>query len=258
MKRIFHHLTIPLLATAAVAFAAPGSAARSVESHHSWAHKRPKTVEIEDARLKIELNATDDDAGIQVFIDAEPWELMQIFDPKGKLIFQSKARGRLGRQGGTELFLESAEPDLSELPLAEFLRRFPEGEYRFSGRGLDGAKLVGTAALTHSLPEGPVLVSPLAGGDPVDPGNAIVVWEPVPDPVGSRIIGYQVLVVQPDSPFAAIPKIVLDVMMPASATSMLIPPGFLLPDTEYEWEVLAVEESGNQTLSSSFFRTVPW
>jgi hypothetical protein len=46
-------------------------------------------------------------------------------------------------------------------------------------------------------------------------------------------------------------------MMPATATSLTVPAGFLLPDTEYEWEVLAIEASGNQTLSSSFFTTAP-
>ena len=34
-----------------------------------------------------------------------------------------------------------------------------------------------------------------------------------------------------------------------------MPPGFLRPDTEYSWEVLAIEVSGNQTLSSATFMT---
>ena len=42
-------------------------------------------------------------------------------------------------------------------------------------------------------------------------------------------------------------------MMPPTATSLAVPPGFLLPGTEYEWEVLAIERGGNQTLSSSTF-----
>lgn len=74
------------------------------------------TVPLKDARLKIEANATDSDAGIQVFIDADPWKVMRIFDPSGKMIFESKPTGRLGLQGGTELFLESAEPEFSKLP----------------------------------------------------------------------------------------------------------------------------------------------
>ena len=222
-----------------------------------WAGLPQEVVEIADARLKFEINATDEDGGIQVFIDADAWRWIAIFDPDGKRMFQSIARGRFAEQGGTELFMESAEPEFGELSLEELLERFPEGEYRFKGRGLEGERLVGTATLTHDLPDGPVLVSPLEGGDPVDPNNAVVVWESVAPPNGSPIVAYQVLVVQLESPFPAVPKISLDVMMPATATSMVVPPGFLLPGTEYEWEVLAIESSGNQTLSSSFFSTAP-
>ena len=74
-------------------------------------------------------------------------------------------------------------------------------------------------------------------------------------PNGSPIIGYQVLVVRPDTGIDALPKVTLDVTMPADATSLAVPPGFLEPDTDYEWEVLAIESSGNQTLSSSTFTT---
>ena len=45
--------------------------------------------------------------------------------------------------------------------------------------------------------------------------------------------------------------------MPATATSLRIPPGFLQPGAEYEWEVLAIERGGNQTLSSATFTTAP-
>ena len=214
-------------------------------------------VEFSDARLKIEANATDGDAGLQVFIDSDPWNSINIFDPNGKLIFRSITRGRFGKQGGTELFLESAEPDFSELPVDEFLERFPEGSYLFTGKGLEGELYIGRAMLTHNIPEGPVLVSPLEGGALQDPNDTVVMWESVDPANGSPMIGYQVLVVQSDSSFPALPKIVLDVMMPATATSMAVPPGFLLPNTDYEWEVLAIEASGNQTLSSSFFRTAP-
>lgn len=221
----------------------------------SLAGDGPEIIEFSDARLKIEANATDGDAGIQVFIDADPWKWIAIFDSDGRKIFQSSTRGRFALQGGTELFLESAEPEFSELPFEEFLERFPEGEYGFRGRGLEREIYVGSTTLTHNIPDGPLLVSPVEGDGPVDPNNAVVMWEPVGAPNGSPIIAYQVLVVQLESDFDAIPKVALDIFMPASATSMAVPPGFLLPDTEYEWEVLAIEESGNQTLSSSFFTT---
>ena len=223
----------------------------------SAASDEDEIIALKDARLKIELNATSNDAGIQVFIDADPWKWMEIYDPYGKMIFRSTTQGRLAKQGGTELFLESAEPNFSQLTLEKFLERFPQGKYHFRGKGMAGETMVGNAMLTHNLPKGPTLVSPLPGQGLVDPNNAVIMWQPVAAPNGSPIVGYQVLVVQLQSNFPAIPKVTLDVMMPATATSMTVPRGFLSPDTEYEWEVLAIETSGNQTLSTSFFRTAP-
>lgn len=216
-----------------------------------------KVVPLKDARLKFEINATDKDGGVQVFIDADSWKHMSIFDPAGRRIFRSVTSGRMGKQGGTELFLESAEPPFSELPVAKLLERFPKGTYAVRGVGLGGERYVGSARLGHAIPDGPELVSPLAGSPPQDPDATTVAWKPVAPPPGSRIIAYQVLVVRPETGLPALPKVTLDVMMPPAATQMAIPPGFLRPGTEYEWEVLAIEEGGNQTLSSSTFRTAP-
>jgi hypothetical protein len=214
-------------------------------------------VKFKDARMKIETNDTDGDAGVQVFLDSEPWKWIEIYDPRGVRLFRSETAGIFAKQGGTELFLESGEPSFDEVPFEEFLARFPEGKYRFRGLGTEGERYVGTATLTHDVPDGPELVSPLEGGPLVDPDHAVVRWEPVEAPNGSPIIAYQVIIVQPDTGLAALPKITLDVMMPSSATSLAVPSGFLQRDTEYEWEVLSIESSGNQTLSSSFFRTSP-
>ena len=214
-------------------------------------------IPLKDARLKIEFNATDKDAGVQVFLDADPWQSMEIYDPYGVRIFRSVTRGRLGRQGGTELFLESAEPNFSELTLEKFLERFPEGEYQFVGLSVDGDRMAGTAKFTHNLPEAPVLVAP-ARNAVVDRNSALnVQWRTVPPPKGSPIVGYQVLVVKPDTGLTGLPKITLDVTMPPTATSMAVPSGFLLANSQYTWEVIAIEESGNQTLSVGTFRTMP-
>jgi hypothetical protein len=217
----------------------------------------PPSVQISDARLKFEINATALDGGIQVFLDADPWQTMNIYDPRGRLVFASATAGSIGANGGTELFLESGEPAFSELPLDELLERFPAGEYRFRGRGLDGERLIGSAVLTHDLPDGPHLVHPLENGARVDASNTVLMWERVAAPNGSAIIGYQVLVVQANTGLKALPKITLDVMMPPTATSMAVPAGFLKRGTQYEWEILAIEAGGNQTLSSAFFTTLP-
>jgi hypothetical protein len=212
-------------------------------------------VRLADARLKFEINATDGDGGIQVFLDGESWRRMSIFDPAGRRILTTMTEGRMGRQGGTELFLESSEPTFAQLSLARLLARFPAGTYTFRGTGLKDERYVGTARLTHDLPDAPKLVSPLEGDAPQDPGRTTLRWTGVKAPNGSPIIGYQVLVVQPETGLRSLPTRTLDVMMPPTARRLVVPRGFLRRGTEYEWEVLAIEHGGNQTLSAGTFRT---
>jgi hypothetical protein len=249
-----------VVAGAAVAGAAGGGAtqaapARPAEGAAPHAAPAANVVLLKDARLKFEINATDRDGGVQVFIDADSWQQMSIFDPAGRRIFRSTTSGRMAKQGGTELFLESAEPPFGRLPLARLLRRFPQGKYAFRGVGLAGERFVGSARLTHHIPDGPQLVSPLEGDPPQDADDTTVVWRKVAPPKGGRIIGYQVIVVRADPGPRALPNIALDVIMPPMATNLRVPPGFLRHGTEYEWEVLAIERSGNQTISSDTFTT---
>jgi hypothetical protein len=212
-------------------------------------------VQVKDARLKFEINATDGDGGVQLFVDADAWKRMSLFDPSGRRIFTSVTEGRMAKQGGTELFLESAEPPFAKLPIPRLLARWPAGAYRIRGEALDGKHYVGTARLTHDLPAGPKLVSPLERHGKQDPNGTVVRWKHVPPPNGSPIVAYQVLVVQPETGLRALPTVTLEVTMPPTATSMRVPAGFLRPGTDYEWEVLAIERGGNQTLSSATFRT---
>lgn len=233
--------------------ASPTTATRAADAATHGA----KIVRLKDARLKFEINATDGDGGVQVFIDADSWKQLSIFDPLGTEIFTTTTSGRMAKQGGTELFLESAEPPFTTLSVAALLRRFPKGRYAIRGVGLAGERYVGSAIMSHRLPAGPELVSPRAGSGPQPPNDTTVVWKAVAPPTGGAIVGYQVLVVRPDTGIRALPKVTLDVTMPPTATSLKVPAGFLQPNTEYEWEVLAIERGGNQTLSSSTFRTGP-
>ena len=50
-------------------------------------------------------------------------------------------------------------------------------------------------------------------------------------------------------------KFSLTMYLSPSVTSITLPDGFLEPGIAYKWEVLAIEESGNQTLSSGEFET---
>jgi hypothetical protein len=142
-----------LVASGSLAPSAVGQL-RSADTSVDQPQAVPRVVTLEDARLKFEINSTDGDGGVQLFIDAEEWKTMSIFDPQGNRIFSTETRGRLARFGGSELFLESGEPPFSELPLNRLLKQWPAGVYKFRGTGADGQLFRGSARLTHRLPPG--------------------------------------------------------------------------------------------------------
>ena len=210
------------------------------------AHAAAKPIRLDDATMIIEVNSTDRDAGLQVFLDGRRWTEMAVFAPNGRKILDVDATGRLNRFGLTELFSESHEPEFSELPLRKFKRRFPAGRYRFRGRTVNGRKLVGKARFSHATPAGPKLTSPAAGAT-VPEGNAVASWNPGPQPAGVDIVGYRVIVEREK------PLRVFNADLPASVTSIKIPKEFLQPGTEYKLEVQALAKSGNQTISERTF-----
>jgi hypothetical protein len=204
-------------------------------------------IPFDDATMIFEVNATDGDAGLQVFLDGEPWQSVEVRSPDGRKIFAVDGKGELRNLGLTELFSESNEPSFDDMPLEDILALFPEGNYRFSGKTVEGDRLSGTATLTHNIPAGPVVVSP-ADGAVVSPDDVVVMWEPVTEP-GIDITGFQVIVERED------PLRVFQVTLPPTATSVTVPSEFLETGTDYKVEVLAIEASGNQTISENSFAT---
>ncbi len=146
------------------------------------------------------------------------------------------------------------------MPIVDVLNRLPEGTYTFTADIVGGDESTLTATLSHNVPEGPVLTSPENEAEDVDPNNLIVSWEPVTTDLEGdaiNIVGYQVIVeedVEPVFP-AGFAQPVFSVYLPASATQVTVPAEFMKSESEYEYEVLAIEESGNQTLSSAEFET---
>jgi hypothetical protein len=208
-----------------------------------------------DARIIIEVNSTDEDAGIQLFLDGEAWQSVTLIGPDGRKLLDLVSRGRLERLGLTELFFETQEPSFDEVPLEEFLARVPAGPYRVVGTTIEGKRIVGTAILTHNIPAGPVVLAPRDGAV-VHPEDAVIVWLPVTRPRGIDIRGYQVIVERED------PRLLIfTVDLPATATSVRIPREFLESSAEegleLKFEVLAIEAGGNQTITEGFFETPP-
>ncbi|MFQ5526199.1 MAG: hypothetical protein ACE5GX_08040 [Thermoanaerobaculia bacterium] len=203
---------------------------------------------LDEAELRIEINSTDGDAGIHVILDGEGWDTMQMRGPNG-VEFSVAAENSVGFQGITEFFFESAEPSFEVQSLEELLELFPEGIYKFKGTTTEGRKLKGKARLTHALPEGPVLLSPV-DGEGIDPDNAVFSWQEVADPPGSEIVGYEIVVGCEEPAFVDfVAQVGPDV------TSLTVSPEILGQDgaADCKWEVLAIEESANQTISETEF-----
>ncbi len=207
------------------------------------------TVPLKFAKIYIEYNATANDLGFHISLDGEDWKSLKIFNPAGREVFRVAGSGRgFGRFGMTELFFEGAEPALTEVPREELLALFPEGQYRFVAKGVEGETQAGTATLTHNVPDGPTIVAP-ALDEVVDPDTLVVRWNPVTTPAGIQIAGYQVIVEKPDQ------SRTYTVNLGAGATSLSVPREFLDPGTHYLFEVLSIEVGGNQTLSEGSFST---
>jgi hypothetical protein len=211
----------------------------------STAGAKARTIPFADARLKIEVNATDGDAGLQLFLDGEPWRAVSLYHPNGRKLVDITAKGPLKNYGLTELFSESSEPSFDVFPLEKFKQLFPEGVYTFRGTTIDGTHLLSSARLTHDIPNGPRILRPRADAE-VPRGHVVVAWKPVPIP-GVEIVGYQVVVTREE------PLRVLSVDLPARARRLPVPAAFLQRGTEYKAEVLAIEAGGNQTLTEIAF-----
>jgi hypothetical protein len=232
-------------------FGAAAALTLTAAAPQTWAgadkKQEPAPVPFEATRLIIEFNSTDEDIGVQFFLDVDSWRVVRILNPRGQQIFKASAKENLLRQGGgTEMFLESSEPTLDELSLEEFFELFPEGTYRFIGRTPDGERLEGTAEFTHNIPAGPEIVIPTAGANDECaqdvPIPVVIAWNDVTTSIEGKpleIAEYEVIVGEN----------VFDVRL--EGTMVTVPSELLKPGTEYAFEVLAIEKGGNQTITET-------
>lgn len=240
-----------------VVMAAAAVAGMSLDAGRARAGSEDDELRFAKAKIYIEYNDTDEDVGVQVMLDGVPWRKLCILRPDEKRILNLTCERGLRRQGLSEFFFESSEPSLADVSLEEFLSRFPAGLYEFEGITIDGEEIEGEATLSHLIPEGPEITSPSADGDEppvVDPENFVVEWEPVTetingDPADLEIVRYQIIVDDGESGRR------FDITMPADATEVTVPPEFLSDTGLHKVEILAVDASGNQTITEMEFVT---
>ena len=204
---------------------------------HVWAEK------FEEARIYIEYNSTDNDLGFHVFLDGEDWKSLKIINPAGTTIFAVQGKAGYRQLGLTELFFEGAEPSLDDFPLQDLLALFPEGRYEFVGTTIEGDSITRNARLSHAVPSGPDVSAN------VDDDKVVIRWNTVDGPPPGFplknvvIVEYQVIVGS------------FEVTLPASENKVTLPREFVqtLEPGEHEFEVLAIDRSGNQTITSDSF-----
>ena len=196
-------------------------------------------VPFADAELFFELNATDDDLGLQLFVDSDDgWKRVRVLDPARREMLVFQTAGRLSRLGITELRFESAEPSPDEV-----LALFPPCEYRFRGKTVHGDYPTSSATLSHDFPAEPTFTP--ARGEVVDPRNTVVEW----NAPGAETV--EIIIEQDEL------EHVLDVTLSPDARRLRVPAQFLKPGMEYKIEVLSTGEHGNRIISESTFRTAP-
>ena len=216
-----------------------------------------------EANLFFELNDTDGDLGIHSLIDGEPWKSLEIEDPSERLMLSVLVSGRLGKQGLTELFFESAEPPFDELSPQQFFRRFPEGRYEIDATTLDGAELEATVRISHVMPGPPenVLLDGAPAAEDCDAvplpsvtEPVVISWDEVTEShpeIGKpgkpvEVEHYQ-LVVEREG-------LVLSVELPPDVTEFEVPAALTEPGDEIKFEILVrAAGSGNQTAIESCF-----
>ena len=223
-------------------------------------------IPFDEASIYFELNNTDGDLGIHALIDGDAWKYLEIEDPRERRILNVVVRGRLRKQGLTELFFESAEPSFDELPPAKFFRRFPEGYYEIEGITLEGEERESTVWLSHVMPAPPdgILVSETSidpdsvdcdeGPIPVAAAPVVISWEPVKEShpeIGKsgdiEVEKYQLVVEEEEA------GIVLSVDLPPSVTELEIPSGIIDLGEQFKFEILVRATNGNQTAVESCF-----
>jgi hypothetical protein len=229
--------------------------------HADHSKGKKDVTDWDEFKVFIETCGTDRDAGFKALLGGEPWRKALIFAPDGRVIY--RLGPRLRDVGSDTVFLESAEPPFDELPLDEFLERFPEGKYTAWGVTLEGDWLVTTAELTHNLPAGPLITSH-ADGEVVEltGKNLAVRWDQVTEDyrgglLGSAIVGYILTVTYETEILGETVERELTIdVIPPDTFSAEIPADFLEPDTEVQIEVAAREESGNRTSKEIFIHVV--
>ncbi|MGH8435117.1 MAG: hypothetical protein ACRERX_11695 [Pseudomonas sp.] len=262
----FHRLALLALLTIIVLQSGYTESASAASDQITCAPVQGAT-RIATAKLFIEHNATDEDTGVHGAFDDQGWSELCVYDPNGKQVLAVKPQGQLGDLTMAGIFFESREPPNSEFSIADLMKAFPEGKYEVRGTSFDGTGLTGFATFTHDIPAAPTITFPALAKDAKDAAqalvsssNLVVSWKRVTETLSGKpitITGYEVIITKnvKDDP-NGFSRPTLDVHLSPTQNTLTVPAEFIESNTVYELEVLALEKSGNQTITAGFFKTL--
>ena len=181
------------------------------------------------AQVHFEQNATDGDVEVVFEVKGgdEGLTRLTVTAPDGRTVvdFSAPDASTLGMR---QFRFESPEPgDVESLVSA-----YPEGIYTFTGVSESGARLRGQSTLSHRLPPPTSFLRPGAKAGDFAAGRAVIEWEPV-----EGMSAYIVYVEGRDQDVTA--------RLAGSATTFVVPDGFLMPGTTYQLGVGTVSGDGN-------------
>ena len=229
MSKRFTAVTLLLSLVAYAAYAAEKPAAE------------PESFEVASARF--EQNATDGD--VEAVFEAAGGDdgLVQltIVAPDGRKIVDFNAAGR-SAMGMRQFRFESPEP--TDIPALK--KAYPEGDYTFTGQTSSGDRFKDKATLSHKLPETTAFVSPKADARDVLPKNLKITWAPV-----KGVSGYTIELEPAKS------SALLELKLPASATSFTVPEGIVTPGGKCQLGIGTVSADGNISVIETSFTMAP-
>lgn len=253
-----------------------GAVAGVVLTAAAAAAPRPEPFKL--TNIHFETNASACDMGIQISFDTDGITEGSVRDPDGHVVYSFQSvQGMETTHDQTEGFQERVEPPIMELEnalgcdpssdaisLGELFTAWPAGRYEYQGQS-GGVEFEGHAKLTHRIPAGPEITAPDDGDVVPHDAPLLIRWKKVTGPIlpnlgPIEIVGYHVVVV--DITVPVLPpgrtKTALDADVSKGETTFLVPKQYLEPNRIYEFEVLATEKGGNQTITEGgVFCTAP-
>ena len=254
-----HIGTICRAAVAGVALAAAAASAATAA--------KPQPFKL--TNIHFEANASACDLGIQIVFDTDGITEGTVEDPNEQVVFSFRAvDGMEGTHDVTESFQERVEPPIIDLelglgcelsddaiPLGELFASWPAGTYEFEGQS-GGVEHQGIAKLTHKIPAGPEITAPHDGDVVPHEAPILLKWKKVTRPLLANlgpveIVGYHIVVVDITVPVLPPGKLktAFDADVSKNETTFPVPKQYLEPNRIYEFEVLATEKGGNQTIT---------